>query len=102
MEEYFDKRENLDGVIMLVDARHPDMEIDNGAYEWFISISVPVFLVMTKCDKLGSSALKSAETAMRGRYKAACGFVRYSVNSLRSRDDFWRTFSSWAEKLDKE
>jgi GTP-binding protein len=102
MEEYFKKRDNLSGVVMLVDVRHPDLEIDRGAFAWFTGLNIPVFIVITKCDKLGLSVLNKNETIVRRLYPDAAGFVKYSVNSMRSRDDFWKAFAPWSDAVSTE
>jgi len=99
IEEYFARREALSGVIWLVDIRHPSLNVDTEAYRWFLSLGLPIFAVMTKCDKLGVSARKQHAEGIRAAYPGASGFVEYTVESNAARDSFWAAFSPWAESL---
>ncbi len=51
IERYFLERENLVGVGLLIDSRHPEIESDIEAIEWLREQEIPVFVVLTKCDK---------------------------------------------------
>jgi GTP-binding protein len=50
-EQYFIERKELTAVGLLIDARHPRLESDEAALQWFREHGVGVFIVLTKCDK---------------------------------------------------
>jgi GTP-binding protein len=50
-EEYFLERKVLVAIGLLIDARHPELEGDVAALRWFRDHELPVFIVLTKCDK---------------------------------------------------
>ncbi|PPE04536.1 GTP-binding protein [Entomoplasma ellychniae] len=52
MEEYFDKRENLKAIVMLVDLRHKPTKDDQEMYEFLKSSNKRVLIIGTKLDKL--------------------------------------------------
>ncbi|MCR6095635.1 YihA family ribosome biogenesis GTP-binding protein [Salipaludibacillus agaradhaerens] len=52
MESYFTHREQLKGVIQLVDARHKPTEDDIMMYDWLKYHELPVIIVATKVDKI--------------------------------------------------
>jgi GTP-binding protein len=54
---YFDNRDELAGVIHLVDIRHKPSELDLELNEWLKSLSVPWLVVGMKADKLRPSEL---------------------------------------------
>ena len=54
MESYFDKRENLLGVLFLFDARRDATEEDLMLVNWFHDLNLEVVIVLTKIDKITS------------------------------------------------
>ncbi len=55
IEEYLAKRQNLCGVVMLVDARHDPTGQDIQMYKWLCYYNVPTAVAVTKSDKLSKS-----------------------------------------------
>ena len=55
IEEYLEKREQLKRVFMLVDLRHKPTEDDIMMYNFLKYYQIPVTIVATKSDKVGSS-----------------------------------------------
>jgi len=55
IETYFQTRENLSLVIMLVDSRHPPTKLDIMMKEWLEDLGIPYIVVATKSDKLNQS-----------------------------------------------
>ncbi len=52
IEEYLSKREQLRGVVLLLDIRHKPTEDDNQMVQWLVVNNIPVILVATKADKV--------------------------------------------------
>ncbi len=52
IDAYLTRRENLYGVIQLVDLRHPPSKDDINMYEWLMHMHKDVLVVATKCDKI--------------------------------------------------
>ncbi|PPE06310.1 ribosome biogenesis GTP-binding protein YihA/YsxC [Mesoplasma corruscae] len=52
MEEYFDERENLKAIVMLVDLRHKPTNDDQEMYHFLKSSNKRVLIIGTKLDKL--------------------------------------------------
>ena len=57
IDAYLTKRENLCGVIQLVDLRHPPSKDDINMYEWLMHMHKDVLVVATKCDKIPKTKL---------------------------------------------
>lgn len=51
VNDYLVNRENLMGVFVLIDSRHPPQKIDLEFVHWLGTKSVPIVLVFTKIDK---------------------------------------------------
>lgn len=52
MEDYLSKRENLAGLVMIMDIRHPLKDYDLQMLEWCQHFGTPVHILLTKADKL--------------------------------------------------
>lgn len=52
METYLGKREQLRGVVLLVDIRHEPSVDDCNMLEWLLDEQIPVIVVATKADKI--------------------------------------------------
>jgi GTP-binding protein len=72
-------RASLCGVILAIDARHPEMSSDVDACRWLLSMGVPFMLVATKVDKLSQ--------AERARLSKTCrqvfGYEPLAVSALK-------------------
>ena len=53
--EYLQKRECLQGVVILMDIRHPLKDLDQEMILWAVQAELPVLLLLTKADKLSQS-----------------------------------------------
>lgn len=56
IEDYLSKREQLRGVIQLLDIRHEPSENDVLMQEWLLHCEIPVLMVATKADKISRGA----------------------------------------------
>jgi len=57
---YFETRRSLNGVVVAMDIRHPLKPMDLDVLEWLGSRAGEVHVVLTKADKLGRGAARSA------------------------------------------
>jgi len=52
LERYLIERQSLQGLILLMDVRHPLTEYDQKMLEWCLHANMPVHILLTKADKL--------------------------------------------------
>ena len=52
LEHYLTKRENLAGLVLIMDARRPFTELDKQMIGWFAPSGRPIHCLLTKADKL--------------------------------------------------
>ncbi|OGS71444.1 MAG: YihA family ribosome biogenesis GTP-binding protein, partial [Gallionellales bacterium GWA2_60_142] len=50
--DYLQTREELAGLVVIMDSRHPLTALDEGMLEWFAPTGKPVHVLLTKSDKL--------------------------------------------------
>lgn len=98
LAEYLQKREQLKGLVVLMDIRHPLRELDQELIYWAVDCNLPVLALLTKCDKLKRGAQKAQLNKVREASLAFCGDVEielYSslkgigVDKLRNKLTFW-------------
>ena len=52
LSEYLQKRECLQGLILVMDIRHPLKDYDQAMIEWSTEINLPLHILLNKADKL--------------------------------------------------
>lgn len=65
IEKYLLKRENLKGVLLLIDSRHPPTVLDRLACDWLKNYHIPVAVAATKADKLSKVRLQRSLQTIR-------------------------------------
>jgi len=65
MDDYFHHRESLAGLFIVMDARRPLTEFDQGMLGWAHAAACPVHLLLTKADKLSRGAAQSTLLGVR-------------------------------------
>jgi GTP-binding protein len=60
ISDYFETRESLAGLVLLMDVRHPLKPHDQEMIAWCVEFEVPVHILLSKADKLSKDAQKKA------------------------------------------
>jgi GTP-binding protein len=60
LSEYLQKRQSLQGLVLLMDIRHPLQEFDTTMLRWANTSRMPVHILLTKADKLSRGQAKSS------------------------------------------
>lgn len=58
--DYFENRQSLVGLVLVMDSRHPLKESDIQMIDWCVEFQVPLHILLTKADKLTTNAQKKA------------------------------------------
>jgi GTP-binding protein len=59
LEQYLAKRKSLQGLVLLMDIRHPFTEFDQMLVQWAVDSELPLHVLLTKADKLRHGAAKN-------------------------------------------
>lgn len=96
IEQYLTQREQLRGVIQLIDARHVPTADDVSMYEWLDFYHIPTLVVATKCDKVKSNVWNRQESQIRKRLGMAPGapLILFSATTKHGKDQVWQ----WIEQ----
>ncbi len=65
LEHYLQARNSLQGLVLLMDIRHPLQEFDQQLLQWANKSSMPVHILLTKSDKLTYGAAKTVLLGVR-------------------------------------
>ncbi len=101
IKEYCENRENLAGIVWLIDYRRDKgTDIDIEAASWLASIGIPVFVVLTKSDKLNQKEQGANLRSIKSIYDfpSEMPLVTYTTTREKSRDIFWNWFYNWTEQ----
>lgn len=82
LTEYMQKREELCGLVVIMDVRHPLTELDETMLDWFAPTNKPVHILLTKADKY--SRQQATQTLMKVRAHLAEFFPHCSVQLFSS------------------
>lgn len=69
LAQYLEVRKSLQGLILLMDVRHPLKELDQYMINWSLSRQLPVHILLTKADKLSRGSVQSAVLQVRRFYE---------------------------------
>lgn len=81
LSEYLQKRDQLKGLVVLMDIRHPLRELDQELIYWAVDCDLPVMILLTKCDKLKKGRQKSQLHKVREAAMAFCGNIDIELYS---------------------
>ena len=71
MSEYLQKRESLQGLVLVMDIRHPMKDHDTMLLNWAVEANLPVHILLTKADKLKRGAAKNTLLALQRELREA-------------------------------
>ncbi|MFY0675714.1 MAG: YihA family ribosome biogenesis GTP-binding protein [Neptuniibacter sp.] len=71
--EYLQKRQCLQGVVLVMDIRHPMKEFDQMMVDWCLETGMPLHVLMTKADKLKKGPAQAAKLKLNNHLKSVLG-----------------------------
>lgn len=83
---YLQSRRSLQGLVLVMDVRHPLTPLDETLLAWFRPTGKPVHVLLTKADKLSRGAAEAALRHVRGRLaEVAPNFTAQLFSALKRR-----------------
>jgi GTP-binding protein len=97
VEGYLKASNNLKGVIMLVDSRHPPSAQDIQMYSWLKYSGVDAVVVVTKADKISRSKLMQSLNVIRDTLPLAEGdtLLPFSAETGLGREELLEKIAYW-------
>lgn len=100
LSEYIEKREQLKGVVLLMDSRMPPTQTDLNMLDWTAEIGLPIHILLTKSDKLkkgpAKASLLNLQKVLDENYSHASAQLFSSLN----KDgllEVWKKLDEWME-----
>ncbi len=81
LSAYLQTREQLAGMVLIMDARHPLTELDLQMLDWFADAQKPVHVLLTKSDKLTLTAQQATLLKVRSTLNQRIGTNSVSLFS---------------------
>lgn len=98
LSEYLQTREELCGLVVIMDARHPMTERDQGMLGWFAPTGKPIHILLTKSDKLSrqqaTQTLRDVNGFLR-EYFPRCTVQLFSSLKKLGTDQAEAVIASW-------
>ena len=81
LEQYLTRRENLVGLVLIMDSRRPLTELDIQMIHWFVPTGNPIHILLTKSDKLTRQETAKTLRAVREAIAAYGGQITVQLFS---------------------
>jgi GTP-binding protein len=98
IKNYCEKRENLSGIIWLLDYRRESgTDTDRQVAQFLSNLQIPVFVVLTKSDKLTKTQKTENLKSIKQIYQISDEIPIVATSTLQadSKWDFWELFAKW-------
>jgi GTP-binding protein len=97
MQRYFETRECLRGVVLVMDIRHPMREFDQQMLAWCQSADIPCHILLTKADKLKRGPAQSTFLKVRLDLPEIASIQIFSSLKKTGLDELVDKLSGWYE-----
>lgn len=95
MQRYFDGRQSLRGVVLVMDIRHPMKPFDEQMLAWCAASSIPCHVLMTKADKLKRGPSQAALHKLRNSLPPGATAQVFSAKSRDGMDHLVDRLNQW-------
>lgn len=98
LETYLTRRENLVGLVLIMDSRHPLKPLDMQMIDWFAPSGRPIHILLTKSDKLSRNQAAAALAMVRrelAKYGERVTVQLFSSLSKTGTDEAERVVAGW-------
>ncbi len=98
LQDYFAQREMLQGLILLMDCRHPLTTLDQQMLKWGEARQLKTHILLTKADKLSrgaaSQTLQKVKQQLK-QYQMPVDAQLFSSTSRLGLEQVWQTLDQW-------
>jgi GTP-binding protein len=95
LQRYFEERECLRGVVLVMDIRHPMKPFDQQMLAWCSAIGLPCHVLMTKADKLKRGPAQAALHKVRRALPEGASAQVFSASNREGMDVLIRQLNEW-------
>lgn len=98
LSQYLQTRDELCGLVVIMDARHPLTERDQGMLDWFGPTGKPIHILLTKSDKLSRQQATLTLTKVKAHlaeFFPQCSVQLFSSLKKTGTEEAERVIASW-------
>ena len=95
VNEYLSRREQLAGVVLVTDIRHPNMPFDQDVIRWAAAAEMPLHVLLNKADKLKRGRQAQALSRYRQRLAEGHGVQLFSAAKGAGLDELLGIIEGW-------
>ena len=95
MQAYFEQRKCLQGVVLVMDIRHPLKPFDTQMLAWCEASGLPCHVLLTKADKLKRGPAKSTLLQVRKQLPKGATAQVFSAKDRQGLDELVSVLSDW-------
>ena len=95
LQRYFEERECLRGVVLVMDIRHPMKPFDQQMLAWCSAIGLPCHVLLTKADKLKRGPAQAALHKVRRALPEGASAQVFSASNREGMDVLIRQLNEW-------
>lgn len=95
MQDYFESRKSLRGVVLVMDVRHPMKPFDEQMLAWCDAAEVPCHVLLTKADKLKRGPAQSTLLKMRTAVPFGATAQLFSAKNRSGLDELIQKLDEW-------
>jgi GTP-binding protein len=95
MQDYFEQRRSLKGVILVMDIRHPLRPFDQQMLAWCEAAGIPCHVLLTKADKLKRGPAQSTLHLVRKKIPASASVQVFSASKRQGLENLVEKMCDW-------
>jgi GTP-binding protein len=95
MSQYFETRDSLRGVVLVMDIRHPMRPFDTQMLAWCHAVDMPCHILLTKADKLKRGAAMSTLLGLRKKLGEGVSLQLFSALKKQGREELISHLNRW-------
>jgi GTP-binding protein len=97
MSQYFETRDTLRGVVLVMDIRHPMRPFDTQMLAWCRAVDMPCHILLTKADKLKRGAAMATLLGLRKKLGDGVSLQLFSALKKQGREELISHLNRWFE-----
>jgi len=98
IEGYLGGRQSLQGLVLVMDVRHPLTPFDQQLVEWAQHVGIPLHALLTKADKLSKAQADRSAAGVRKALGAEVGLTLFSATKGTGKAEAQRALLAWLQR----
>lgn len=90
MEEYFESREQLSVVVLIVDMRHKPTVEDVQMHDYITYLEIPLVIIATKLDKITKGKRAKHLKQIKNSFSSDVTIIPFSAETSENKDFAWK------------